>query len=50
MNRNDVLVLSNILNADIAQMFIKDVHVKEISYRLKEQFIKSPESNFSWTM
>lgn len=35
MNRDDVLVLSNILNADIAQMFIKDVNVKEISYRLK---------------
>lgn len=31
MNRDDVLVLSNILNADIAQMFIKDVNVKEIS-------------------
>lgn len=31
MNRDDVLVLSNILNADIAQMFIEDVNVKEIS-------------------
>lgn len=30
MNRDDVLVLSNILNADIAQMFIEDVNVKEI--------------------
>lgn len=35
MNRIDVLVLANSLHADIAQMFIKDVNVKEISYRLK---------------
>lgn len=35
MNRNDVLVLANSLHADIAQMFIKDVNVKEISYQLK---------------
>lgn len=35
MNRNDVLVLANSLRADIAQMFIKDVNVKEISYWLK---------------
>lgn len=35
MNRDAVLALSNILHAEIAQMFIKDVSVKEISYRLK---------------
>lgn len=31
MNRDDVLVLSNILNADIPLMFIKDINVREIS-------------------
>lgn len=30
MNRDDVSVLSNILNTDIALMFIKDVNVREI--------------------
>lgn len=30
MNRDDVLVVSNILNANVAQMFIKDVSVKEV--------------------
>lgn len=35
MNRGDVSILSNIMNADIAQMFIKDINVKEISYGLK---------------
>lgn len=34
MNRGDIIVLANILNLDIAQMFIKNVNVKEISYRL----------------
>ena len=29
------LVLSSLLNADIALKFINDVNVKEISYRLK---------------
>lgn len=35
MNRSDVSILSNIMNADIAQMFIKDINVKQISYKLK---------------
>lgn len=35
MNRDDVLVLANSLHVDIAQMFIKDVNVKEISFWLK---------------
>lgn len=35
MNRDDVLVLANSPHADIAQMCIIDVNVKEISYRLK---------------
>lgn len=35
MNRNDVLVLASSRHADMAQMFIKDVNVKEISYRLR---------------
>lgn len=34
MNRDDI-VLASILIADIAQIFIKDVNVKEFSYRLK---------------
>lgn len=40
MNRDDVLVLANSPHADIARMFITDVNVREISYRLKEQFMK----------
>lgn len=35
MNGDAVLALSNILHADTACMFIKDVNVREISYRLK---------------
>lgn len=35
MNGDAVLALFNILHADTAHMFIKDVNVKQISYRLK---------------